>query len=71
MISFSTFLLLSNTIVDWRRYNELRLQLDSYISKADNQLNENQHIGTTVTELEEQIEKHRVREINLSELIKF
>ena len=58
-IYFSFF---SQTLVDWRRYNELRLQLDSYITKADNQLNENQNIGTTVTELEEQIEKHRVSE---------
>ena len=47
-------------IVDWRRYNELRLQLDNYVFKAEQQLNELQRIGTTVTELEEQLEKHKV-----------
>lgn len=58
-------------LVDWRRYNELRLQLDNYVFKTEQQLDEAQRIGTTVTELEEQLQKHKVysrRQLNGSEV---
>ena len=36
------------------------MQLDNWIYKAEFQLNENQRTGSTVTELEEQLAKHKV-----------
>ncbi|XP_057306952.1 utrophin-like isoform X3 [Hydractinia symbiolongicarpus] len=50
---------LEKLIGDWRRYNELRLQLDNWLYKAEVQLSENRKVGTTVTELEEQQVKHK------------
>lgn len=48
---------------DWKRFNQLRLQLDNFIYKSEINLNENQRIGNTVTLLEDQLERHKVRQL--------
>ena len=51
-------------IEEWKRFVELRDELNQWMKKADSYFEREENVyGYTVSELEEQIEQHKVRRV--------